>query len=99
MSVQICLANIFNSTDLETFINLEMSKKFVLIPLQTFQDLCSSTKTSGSLVTGVIKSLSEDAPEKRKRKAKPDKKSDKKSKKAKIQNTSETDESSDSDIF
>ena len=75
-----------------------MSKKFVLIPLQTFQDLCSTTKKSGSTVTGVIKSLSEDAPEKRKRKAKPDKKSDKKSKKAKIQNTSETD-SSDSDIF
>ena len=42
-----------------------MSKKFVLIPLQTFTDLCSKTKITGKTITGVVK----DVPEKRSRKA------------------------------
>ena len=32
-----------------------MSKKFVLIPLQTFVDLCSKVKRSGDTITGVVK--------------------------------------------
>ena len=33
-----------------------MSKKFVLIPLRTFTDLCSQTKKSGDTITGILKS-------------------------------------------
>ncbi len=36
-----------------------MSKKFVLIPLRVFQNLCSSTKKSGDKIYGVIKEYSE----------------------------------------
>lgn len=32
-----------------------MSKKFVLIPLQTFIDICSKVKRSGDTITGVVK--------------------------------------------
>ena len=31
-----------------------MSGKYVLIPLKTFQDLCSSSKKTGNKITGVI---------------------------------------------
>lgn len=33
-----------------------MSGKYVLIPLKTFQDLCTSTKKSGNKITGTIQS-------------------------------------------
>lgn len=42
-----------------------MSKKYVLIPLRTFTDLCSQTKKSGDSITGVLKNLSEHAITKR----------------------------------
>ena len=50
----------------------DMSKKFVLIPLQTFTDLCSKTKVSGTTITGVIKSgvVKSDESSKRPRKEK-----------------------------
>ena len=54
-----------------------MSKKFVLIPLQTFMDLCSKVKRSGDTITGVVKDYESSKPKdsreekRRKRKRKP----------------------------
>lgn len=45
-----------------------MSKKFVLIPLRTFTDLCSSVKRQGDTITGTVKSFTEDEPKKQKKK-------------------------------
>jgi len=42
-----------------------MSRKFVLIPVRTFTDLCSQTKKSGDTITGVIKQFKEHEPKKR----------------------------------
>ena len=42
-----------------------MSRKFVLIPIRTFTDLCSQTKKSGDTITGIIKQFKEDEPKKR----------------------------------
>lgn len=42
-----------------------MSKKFVLIPLQTFNELCSQTRKSGDNITGVLKSFTENGSKKR----------------------------------
>ena len=44
-----------------------MSKKFVLIPLRTFTDLCCQVKKQGDTITGVIKTLKEDEPKKSKK--------------------------------
>ena len=44
-----------------------MSKKFVLIPLRTFTDLCSSVKRQGDTITGTVKSFIEDEPKKKKK--------------------------------
>ena len=35
------------------------SKKYVLIPLRVFQDLCTSTKKQGDKITGVVKEFTE----------------------------------------
>ena len=45
-----------------------MSKKFVLIPLRTFTDLCSSVKRQGDTITGTVKSYTEDESKKQKKK-------------------------------
>lgn len=45
-----------------------MSKKFVLIPLRTFTDLCSSVKRQGDTITGTVKSFTEDESKKQKKK-------------------------------
>ena len=45
-----------------------MSKKFVLIPLRTFTEICSQVKKQGDTVTGVIKSFKEDEPAKPRKK-------------------------------
>jgi len=45
-----------------------MSKKFVLIPLRTFTDICSQTKRSGDTITGVLKNCSPDETKKREKK-------------------------------
>ena len=42
-----------------------MSKKYVLIPLKLFSDLCSSTKRNGETITGVVKTLTEHETKKR----------------------------------
>ena len=34
-----------------------MSGKYVLIPLKTFQDLCTTTKKAGTTITGTIQNL------------------------------------------
>ena len=47
-----------------------MSKKYVLIPLKTFTDLCSSVKRNGDSIVGIVKTLTEDEPKKRPRKTK-----------------------------
>ena len=44
-----------------------MSKKFVLIPLRTFTEICSHTKKQGDTITGVLKSGNEDESKKRKK--------------------------------
>lgn len=44
-----------------------MSKKYVLIPLRTFTDLCSQTKKTGDTITGVLKNLTEHETKKRQR--------------------------------
>ena len=36
-----------------------MSGKYVLIPLKTFQDLCSNTKKVGQKITGTIQNWSQ----------------------------------------
>ena len=33
-----------------------MSGKYVLIPLKTFKEICTTTKKSGSKITGVVQS-------------------------------------------
>ena len=48
--------------------NFSMSKKFVLIPLRTFTDLCSSVKKQGDTITGTVKSFIEHEPKKCKKK-------------------------------
>jgi len=40
---------------------VDMSRKFVLIPIQTFTELCSQTKKSGDTITGVLKTFPENA--------------------------------------
>ena len=45
-----------------------MSKKFVLIPLRTFTDLCSSVRKQGDTISGTVKSFIEDEPKKAKKK-------------------------------
>ena len=45
-----------------------MSKKFVLIPLRTFTDICSHVKKQGDTITGTVKSFTEDEPKKCKKK-------------------------------
>lgn len=45
-----------------------MSKKFVLIPLRTFTDLCLNVKRQGDTITGVVKTFIEDEPQKSKKK-------------------------------
>ena len=47
-----------------------MSKKFVLIPLRTFTDLCSHVKRQGDTITGTVKTFIEDEPTKSKKKRK-----------------------------
>lgn len=42
-----------------------MSRKFVLIPLSTFTDLCSQTKKNGDTITGVLKNFTEHETKKR----------------------------------
>ena len=43
----------------------KMSGRFVLIPLKTFKELCSSTKKSNNKITGVIQNWKNaDQPEK-----------------------------------
>ena len=42
-----------------------MNKKFVLIPLRTFSDLCSQTKKTGDTITGVLKNYTENETSKR----------------------------------
>ena len=36
-----------------------MSKKYVLIPLRTFKEICSNVRKNGDTVTGVVKNLDE----------------------------------------
>ena len=36
-----------------------MSKKFVLIPLRTFKEICTNVRKNGETVTGVVKSFDE----------------------------------------
>ena len=36
-----------------------MAKKYVLIPLRTFKEVCSSVKISGDTITGVVKNIDE----------------------------------------
>jgi len=43
------------------------SKKFVLIPLRTFTELCTQTKKSGDSITGVLKNFTENETKKRPR--------------------------------
>ena len=45
-----------------------MSKKFVLIPLRSFSDLCTSVKRNGDTITGTVKSFTEDELKKPKKK-------------------------------
>ena len=45
-----------------------MSKKFVLIPLRTFTDLCTNVKRQGDSITGTVKSFIENEPKKEKKK-------------------------------
>ena len=47
-----------------------MSKKFVLIPLRSFTDLCTSVKRNGDIITGTVKTFTEDEPSKPKKKRK-----------------------------
>lgn len=46
-----------------------MSKKFVLIPMSTFTELCSTTKRNGTTIEGTVKNLSEVKDETKKRTA------------------------------
>ena len=43
-----------------------MSKKYVLIPLRTFKEICTNVRKNGDTVTGVVKNLDE-AKEQKKR--------------------------------
>ena len=65
-----------------------MSKKFVLIPLQTFMDLCSKVKRSGDTITGVVKDY-----ESSKQK---DSREEKRKKRKRRRNSSESSDSSQS---
>lgn len=36
-----------------------MAKKYVLIPLRTFKEVCSNVRISGDTITGVVKNIDE----------------------------------------
>ena len=42
-------------------------KKFVLIPLKTFEELCSKTKVTGETITGIVKNETPQRSRKRKK--------------------------------
>lgn len=44
-----------------------MSKKFVLIPLRSFSDLCTNVKRQGDTITGTVKTFTENEPKKPKK--------------------------------
>jgi len=46
-----------------------MSRKFVLVPLQTFMDLCSQTKKTGDTITGTVKTIKDESPKRQKKTA------------------------------
>ena len=43
-----------------------MSKKFVLIPLRTFTEICSHVKKQGDTITGVLKTEGDESKKRKK---------------------------------